>query len=70
VRSPRQESNSAHGQVIWSEPRGIAAGYNWPQFSIHRDELLGILYRTVSRGSAPNGCMGDVKKSGSRSDAL
>src|ERR1700690_3408376 len=24
---------SAHGQPIWSEPRGKAAGYHWPQFS-------------------------------------
>src|SRR5206468_10665476 len=30
-----------------AEPRGIAAGYKWPQFSIHRGELLGILYRAV-----------------------
>ena len=32
-----------HGQPIWSEPRGRAAGYNWPQYSIHRGELLMIL---------------------------
>lgn len=38
---------SKHGQRIWSEPRGTAAGYNWPQFSIHRGELLGVLYRAV-----------------------
>src|SRR5688572_4817950 len=38
---------SRHGQRIWSEPRGLAAGYNWPQFSIHRGELLGLLYRAV-----------------------
>ena len=34
---------SKHGQLIWSEPRGLAAGYNWPQFSIHRGELQMIL---------------------------
>jgi len=34
---------SKHGQLIWSEPRGRAAGYNWPQFSIHRGELQMIL---------------------------
>jgi 5-methylphenazine-1-carboxylate 1-monooxygenase len=34
---------SKHGQLIWSEPRGMAAGYNWPQFSIHRGELQMIL---------------------------
>src|SRR4051812_31890765 len=25
-----------HGQRIWAEPRGILAGYRWPQYSIHR----------------------------------
>src|SRR5262249_38708760 len=24
---------SKHGQRIWAEPRGLAAGYRWPQFS-------------------------------------
>ena len=38
---------SKHGQRIWGEPRGLAAGYRWPQFSIHRGELLGILYQAV-----------------------
>lgn len=27
------------GQAIWSEPRGRAAGYDWPQVSIHRGRL-------------------------------
>jgi 2-polyprenyl-6-methoxyphenol hydroxylase-like FAD-dependent oxidoreductase len=40
---------SKHGQRIWGEPRGLAAGYKWPQFSVHRGELLGILYRAVRR---------------------
>lgn len=31
------------GQQIWQEPRGVAAGYHWPQFSIHRGHLQGIL---------------------------
>src|SRR3954468_13893614 len=30
---------SKHGQRIWSEPRGVAAGYRWPQYSIHRGTL-------------------------------
>jgi 2-polyprenyl-6-methoxyphenol hydroxylase-like FAD-dependent oxidoreductase len=34
-----------HGQRIWSEPRGLAAGYRWPQYSIHRGRLCGILRR-------------------------
>ena len=32
-----------HGQRIWSEPRGLAAGYAWPQYSIHRGDLLMLL---------------------------
>jgi len=38
---------SSHGQRIWAEPRGEAAGYHWPQFSIHRGELQMILLRAV-----------------------
>jgi 2-polyprenyl-6-methoxyphenol hydroxylase-like FAD-dependent oxidoreductase len=38
---------SKHGQRIWREPRGLAAGYHWPQISIHRGELLGMLHRAV-----------------------
>src|SRR3984957_19985106 len=34
---------SKHGKPIWSEPRGIEAGYNWPQFSIHRGTLQQVL---------------------------
>ncbi len=32
------------GQPIWDEPRGLAAGYRWPQISIHRGELHTILH--------------------------
>ncbi len=32
------------GQQIWREPRGIAAGYRWPQFSIHRGVLQMTLF--------------------------
>lgn len=35
------------GQRIWAEPLGIAAGYRWPQLSIRRGELLGVLHRAV-----------------------
>jgi 2-polyprenyl-6-methoxyphenol hydroxylase-like FAD-dependent oxidoreductase len=35
------------GQQIWHEPRGRAAGYEWPQFSIHRGELQLALVRAV-----------------------
>lgn len=34
---------SKHGKPIWSEPRGLEAGYKWPQFSIHRGVLHHLL---------------------------
>src|SRR4051812_12530820 len=34
-----------HGQAIWREPRGLAAGYDYPQVSIHRGELHMLLFR-------------------------
>jgi 2-polyprenyl-6-methoxyphenol hydroxylase-like FAD-dependent oxidoreductase len=44
---------SKHGQRIWSEPMGLAAGHRWPQVLIHRGQLLGILYRTVLERLGP-----------------
>src|SRR5437868_2365290 len=38
---------SKHGKPIWSEPRGLEAGYKWPQFSIHRGVLQQILLDAV-----------------------
>lgn len=31
------------GQEFWTEPRGRAAGYKWPQFSVHRGALQLLL---------------------------
>jgi 2-polyprenyl-6-methoxyphenol hydroxylase-like FAD-dependent oxidoreductase len=36
-----------HGQLIYRTPVGEAAGYSWPQFSIHRGDLLVVLYAAV-----------------------
>ena len=47
VRTKELAYFSKHGQPIWSEPRGIEAGYNWPQFSIHRGTLQQILLDTA-----------------------
>jgi 5-methylphenazine-1-carboxylate 1-monooxygenase len=35
------------GQLIWSEPRGRAAGYAWPQYAIERGDLQMILLNAV-----------------------
>ncbi|MFC9064616.1 flavin-dependent oxidoreductase [Streptomyces harbinensis] len=42
-----------HGQLIWHEPRGRAAGYHWPQLSIHRGALQSVLARAVCERLGP-----------------
>lgn len=38
---------SARGQLIWEESRGRAAGYQWPQLSLHRGTLQMVLHHTA-----------------------
>jgi 5-methylphenazine-1-carboxylate 1-monooxygenase len=35
------------GELIWSEARGISAGYKWPQVSVHRGELQTFLHNAA-----------------------
>src|ERR1700753_1177092 len=43
VRTRELAYFSKHGKPIWSEPRGLEAGYKWPQFSVHRGTLQTLL---------------------------
>jgi 2-polyprenyl-6-methoxyphenol hydroxylase-like FAD-dependent oxidoreductase len=47
VRTAELAYYTRHGQLIWSEPRGVDAGYHWPQYSIHRGRLLELLWQAV-----------------------
>jgi 2-polyprenyl-6-methoxyphenol hydroxylase-like FAD-dependent oxidoreductase len=39
-----------NGNDIYSEPRGVLAGYNWPQYAVHRGRFHMLLYeRAVER---------------------
>jgi 5-methylphenazine-1-carboxylate 1-monooxygenase len=42
------------GQEIWREPRGIDAGYDVPQFSIHRGRLQSVIHRAVEERLGPD----------------
>ena len=46
--------HSKHGQPIWSEPRGLEAGYPWPQYSIHRGALQMVLLDAVRSRLGPD----------------
>ena len=41
------------GERIWGEPRGISAGYRWPQISVHRGALQLTCSRPQMNESAP-----------------
>ncbi|MCS6892422.1 MAG: flavin-dependent oxidoreductase [Rhodovarius sp.] len=44
---------NVHGQLIWAEPRGLAAGYRWPQYSIHRGRLQMLLWEAARERLGP-----------------
>jgi 5-methylphenazine-1-carboxylate 1-monooxygenase len=37
-----------NGNDVYSEPRGLLAGYRWPQYSVHRGQLQMLLHRAVA----------------------
>jgi 2-polyprenyl-6-methoxyphenol hydroxylase-like FAD-dependent oxidoreductase len=43
-----------YGRPIWQEPRGLAAGYRWPQVAIHRGRLQMLLLDQVRRRLGPD----------------
>ncbi|WP_417672240.1 flavin-dependent oxidoreductase [Roseibium sp.] len=45
---------SKKGLEIWTEPRGRWAGYNWPQYSVHRGQLQMLLYRRLVERAGPD----------------
>ena len=36
-----------NGNDVYSEPRGLLAGYNWPQYAVHRGKFHVMLYEKV-----------------------
>ncbi len=50
-----------NGADIYSEPRGLSAGYNWPQYAVHRGKFHMLLHDTLLQRAGP-----DVLRLGSR----
>ena len=45
------------GQLIYTEPAGEAAGYPWPQFSIHRGDMQQVFLNAVRERLGPDSVM-------------
>lgn len=57
------------GQRIWSEPRGLSAGYRWPQYSIHRGRLQMMLLEAVRERLGPGAVVLNSPLTGLHHDA-
>jgi len=53
IATSRLQYYNKFGQLIWSEPRGMPAGYPVPQYSIHRGILHALLHETVLERLGP-----------------
>jgi 2-polyprenyl-6-methoxyphenol hydroxylase-like FAD-dependent oxidoreductase len=42
-----------NGREVYAEPRGLEAGYNWPQYAVHRGQLHMLLYETLVARAGP-----------------
>lgn len=58
-----------YGGLIWSEPRGVEAGYRWPQYSVHRGELQMMLLRATVDRLGPGSVQTSARVVGYENDA-
>jgi 2-polyprenyl-6-methoxyphenol hydroxylase-like FAD-dependent oxidoreductase len=54
------------GKTLFTEPRGLAGGYPWPQYSVHRGRLQMLLLAAVQDRLGPARCGLTPMASGSR----
>src|SRR5690242_2088584 len=58
-----------NGKDVYSEPRGLRAGYLWPQYSVHRGGLQMLLYRKVLERLGADAVRTGVRVTGYRNHA-
>lgn len=58
-----------NGNDIYSERRGLLAGYRWPQYAVHRGELQMLLYRKVVERMGPGAVRTGQRVVGYRNEA-
>jgi 2-polyprenyl-6-methoxyphenol hydroxylase-like FAD-dependent oxidoreductase len=58
-----------NGKDVYSEPRGLFAGYRWPQYAVHRGGLQMLLYRAAVDRLGPGAVRGGHRVVGYRNEA-
>ena len=59
-----------NGNDIYAEARGLEAGYNWPQYAVHRGQFHMLLYRSVLERLGPDAVRLGARVTGYRQDSL
>lgn len=54
VRTQEAVFFTEHGQLVFREPAGLQAGYDWPQYSIHRGDLQSVLLEATLARLGPD----------------
>ncbi len=57
-----------NGREVYSEPRGLDAGYNWPQYAVHRGQLHMLLYNRFVERAGTDAIQLGAKVTGYRQD--
>ena len=61
IRTKELIYTNKFGQEIWREARGQDAGYNWPQYSVHRGVLQMLLFDAVRERLGPEAVRTDAE---------
>lgn len=57
-----------NGNDVYAEPRGLLAGYKWPQYAVHRGQLQMLLLNAVRRRLGPDAVQLGQRVTGYRQD--
>ncbi|MCA2011258.1 flavin-dependent oxidoreductase [Cereibacter sphaeroides] len=57
-----------NGNDVYAEKRGLEAGYNWPQYAVHRGDFHMLLYRTVLERLGADSVITGARVTGYRQD--
>ena len=58
-----------NGKDVYSEPRGLLAGYRWPQYAVHRGGLQMLLHRAAVERLGAGAVLTGQRVAGYRNDA-
>lgn len=58
-----------NGNDVYSEPRGLEAGYAWPQYAVHRGQLQMLLYETAAKRLGADAIRLGTRVTGYRNEA-